>query len=130
MRRKAHASGPTTAADTATVADTAFPPHSATADADGAAADWTTEALDRLDELIDKVRSNSTDRLVRIARIAVLGILVAIMGIAVLVLAVIALIRLLDEAIPGDVWIVYLGLGAILTGAGAFLWSRRSAPTS
>jgi hypothetical protein len=87
--------------------------------------DWTTEALDRLDDVIGKVRSNSTDRLLRVARLVVIGMFAAIVGTAALVLALIALVRLLDEAIPGDVWIVYLILGAILSCAGAFLWSRR-----
>lgn len=110
MRRKAHPSSPPPAADPAAADD----------------GDWTVEALDRIDALIEKVRSNSTDRLVRIARMVVFGLLIAIMGVVVVVLATIALVRALDELIPGRVWLVYLLLGAILTAGAGFLWSQKT----
>jgi membrane glycosyltransferase len=119
MRRKVHASGPAPVVDPIpTTAQPVLPP--ATDD------DWTVEALDRIDGLIEKVRSNSTDRLVRAGRIVVFGLLIAIMGITTIVLATIALVRGLDEAIPEEVWLVYLLLGAIFVVAGAFLWSKKS----
>lgn len=113
MRRKAHATGPPPMVD---------PASAAPAPAD----DWTVEALDRIDALIEKVRSNSTDRLVRISRIVVFGVLIAIMGVTTVVLAIIALVRALNEAIPGQVWLVYLLLGAIFTAGAGFLWSQKT----
>jgi membrane glycosyltransferase len=88
--------------------------------------DWTVEALDRIDAVIEKIRSNSTDRLARAARVAVFGLLIAIMGITTVVLATIALVRGLDDAIPGEVWIVYLLLGAIFAAIAVFLWSQKT----
>ncbi len=122
MRRKVHASGPPPVVDPATAVRTT-PPALPPASSDD---DWTVEALDRIDALIEKVRSNSTDRLARIARLVVFGLLIAIMGVTALVLVTIALIRALDEAIPGRVWVVYLGLGAILAVLGVLLWSQKS----
>jgi hypothetical protein len=122
MRRKVHASGPGAVIDPATAVRTAPPALPPAAPDD----DWTVEALDRIDALIEKVRSNSTDRLARIARLVVFGLLITIMAVTALVLVTIALVRALDEAIPGRVWAVYLGLGAILAVVGVFLWSQKS----
>ena len=88
--------------------------------------DWAVNALDKVDEVIVKVRSNTTDRLVKVARAVVFGVLAAIMGVTALIFAIIALVRGLDEAIPGPVWSIYLGLGAIFVLAGAFLWSKKT----
>src|SRR5947209_12725767 len=93
--------------------------------ANGAAGkDWAAETTDRLDELIGKVRSQTTDRLVSVARLVVFGLLAAVMGAMAAVLLLVAAIRALDELIPQEVWVVYLGLGAIFTGLGLFLWSK------
>ena len=88
--------------------------------------EWAVTALDKVDEVIEKVRSNTTDRLVKVARAVVFGVLAGIMGVTALVFAIIALVRGLDEAIPGPVWSIYLGLGAIFVLAGAFLWSKKT----
>ncbi|HEX2043160.1 MAG TPA: hypothetical protein VHF24_11045 [Acidimicrobiales bacterium] len=102
------------------------PSDPATASAPATTPDWAVGALDRLDGLIAKVRSATTERLVKIARIVVYGLLAAIMGLTALVLGVIAAVRALDRLIPGPVWSAYLPLGAIFTIAGAFLWSRKT----
>jgi hypothetical protein len=52
------------------------------------------------------------------------------MGVMALILLLIAAIRGLDELIPQGVWVVYLGLGAIFTAAGLFLWSKKERPPS
>lgn len=88
--------------------------------------EWATGALDKLDGLIDKVRSNTTERLVKVARVVVYGLFGAIMGITAAILAVIAGVRALDELIPGPVWSAYLPLGAIFSAVGAFLWSKKT----
>ncbi|MDQ4134390.1 MAG: hypothetical protein M3179_14585, partial [Actinomycetota bacterium] len=87
--------------------------------------DWATEVVDRLDELIGTIRSNTTDRLIRLGRLIVLGLLAAIFGAAAGVLLLVALVRALDIAIPGPVWEVYLLLGAIFSAGGVFLWSKK-----
>ncbi len=122
MRHQAHAIGPGPG-DTRTTA---------TAGVGGPvkaspAPEWAVQALDRVDDLVAKVRANTTNRLVRIARVVVFGLLAAIMGTAAGVLAVIGLIRGLDELLPGPVWGVYVLLGAIFTGVGMFLWSKKTA---
>ncbi len=91
------------------------------------APEWAVQALDKVDEVVGKVRANTTDRLVRIARVVVFGLLAAIMGATAGVLAIIGLVRGLDEVLPGPVWSVYFLLGAIFVAAGAFLWSKKTA---
>jgi hypothetical protein len=89
------------------------------------AEDWAAETADKLEELVTKVRSQTTDRLVRIARLLVFGLLAGIMGIMALVLMIAATVRALDRLIPQEVWLTYLIVGAIFTGAGLFLWSKK-----
>jgi len=122
MRPEAQASGPGPG-DTRSnvVAGTGRPVHVSPAP------EWAVEALDKVDELVGKVRANTTERLVRVARVVVFGLLAVIMATMAGVLAVIGLIRGLDEVLPGPVWGVYVLLGAIFTGAGAFLWSKKTA---
>ena len=101
-------------------------PDPAGAPAATATPEWAVGALDRLDGVIAKVRSATTERLVKVARLVVYGLLAAIMGATALVLVVIAAVRALDRLIPGPVWSVYLPLGAIFSAAGAFLWSKKT----
>jgi vacuolar-type H+-ATPase subunit I/STV1 len=91
-------------------------------------ADWTTDLLDRLDHLIDLVRSNTTDRLVKVARLLVFGLIAVIVGSVAGILALIGLVRLLDVLLPRGVWLPYVLLGAIFLGLGLLLWSKRTAP--
>ena len=90
-------------------------------------ADWTVELLDRLDHVIDLVRSNTTDRLVKVARLLVFGLIAAIVGSMAGVLALILLVRVLDILLPRGVWLPDVILGAIFLGLGLFLWSKRTA---
>ena len=91
-------------------------------------ADWTADLLDRLDHVIEVVRSNTTDRLVKIARLLVFGLIAAVVGLMALILLVIASIRILDVILPSNVWLPDVVLGAIFLGAGLFCWSKRTAP--
>ncbi len=93
-------------------------------------ADWTVELLDRLDHVIDLVRSNTTDRLVKVARLLVFGLIAAIVGSMAGVLALILLVRVLDILLPRGVWLPDVILGAIFLGLGLFLWSKRTAPAA
>ena len=93
-------------------------------------ADWTKDLLDRLDHYIDVVRSNTTDRLVKVARVLVFGLITAILGTMAGIIALITLIRLLDIALPREVWLPYVVLGAIFLVMGLFLWSKKTAPAA
>jgi len=93
-------------------------------------ADWTKDLLDRLDHYIDVVRTNTTDRLVKVARVLVFGVISAILGTMAAIIALIALIRLADIALPREVWLPYMLLGAIFLGVGLFLWSKKTAPAA
>jgi protein-S-isoprenylcysteine O-methyltransferase Ste14 len=84
---------------------------------------------DRIDEVVAKVRANTSDRLVGVARTVVYGLLAAVMGVTALILVLILVFRLL-AIIPGPVWIPYLGVGAIFVAIGLFCWSKRTAKPS
>lgn len=91
-------------------------------------ADWTKDLLDRLDHYIDVVRSNTTDRLVKVVRVLVYGVIALILGSMAAIIALITLIRVLDIALPREVWLPYMVLGAIFLGGGLFAWSKKTAP--
>ncbi len=93
-------------------------------------ADRTVQLLDRLDHIIELVRSNTTDRLVKVARILVFGLVAAIVGTMAGVLALILAVRVLDILLPRGVWLPYMILGAIFLGLGLLLWSKRTAPAT
>lgn len=115
------------------------PPTPPPADAPGAADlpgsppprhEWPAQAADLVVDVVDRVSSATTGPILTVARGVVYGLAALILGSALLVLVVIALIRGLDVAIPGDVWIVYTGLGALFTLVGMFAWSKRRVPAA
>ena len=90
-------------------------------------ADWAAEVADRIDDVVEKVRANTSDKLVNVARWLVFGLLAVVMGGIAVVLFVIFAIRLLAVIFQGEVWLAHLVLGAIFLVVGVFLWSRRTA---
>ena len=89
--------------------------------------DWPAQTADTIERFVTSVRDKTTGPLETIARGLVFGLLAAILGTAALVLLAVAVVRVLDVAIPGDVWSAHAVAGGIFTLAGLFLWSKRSA---
>jgi hypothetical protein len=88
--------------------------------------DWVTQTADTIERVVTGVRSKTTEPVERISRIVVYGIVAAFLGITALVLLAIAAVRILDLAIPGDVWSAHAIVGGIFTLAGLFLWGKRT----
>lgn len=128
----APAANPTTArtatdARLASVADDSNTTKRAGPTAPAEGADWTVQAANRIEELVDTIRSNTSDRLVKVARLLVFGLLAAFMGMMALVLVTVAAVRVLDIVLPRGVWVPDLILGGIFVALGLLLWSKRSA---
>ncbi len=85
--------------------------------------DWITLVLDRLDEGIEFVRKNTTERLAKVVRYAVYLILFAVLGITLLTLLLIMLVRIVS-IIPGPLYWGYAGIAALFTAAGTFCWRK------
>jgi hypothetical protein len=90
--------------------------------------EWPAHAADSIVRVVDDVRDRTTGPALKTARGVVYGLFAAIVGTVALVLAGILLVRVLNVYIPGEVWIIYLGLGALLTIAGLVLWRKAFAP--
>jgi len=88
--------------------------------------DWTQQVTDLIVDSVDKVRSRTTGPILEVARGLVLALVAMVLVVPVVALLFIFLIRLLDWAIPGDVWIVYAGLGIIFVLIGVLLWRLRT----
>lgn len=88
-------------------------------------ADWTTDAVDALDQAVGLVRDKTVVPAQKAARAIVSGLLVAFFVLVAVVLVAIALFRILVVLVD-DVWLAYLILGGIFVIAGAFVWTLRS----
>jgi uncharacterized membrane protein len=85
--------------------------------------DWITQLLDRLDELIEFVRSKTTAPLAKVARYLVYLVLFAVVGVALTTLFFILVVRLLAY-LPGEMWTVYAGISAVCLLFGTFFWRK------
>lgn len=88
--------------------------------------DWAAQTADSIDRVVVGIRSKTSEPIERIARVLVYGLLAAVVGVAAAVLLAVTLVRVLDIAIPGQVWSAHLVTGGIFTLAGLFLWRKRT----
>ena len=84
----------------------------------------------QIDDLVETIRSNTTDRFIRVARMVVYGLLVAVVGAMAAIVLIIGAIRVFDYWLPYEVWLPYFLLGAIFLGVGLLLWSKRTASSA
>lgn len=98
--------------------------------------DWAAKQTDRVVDLVDKVKAQTTDRAVTILRAVVFGLVIVVLGIAALTMLLVASVRMADAYLPigagvGDAtWAAHGFVGLLLSilGIGAWL-SRRSSNT-
>jgi len=96
------------------------------ASSNGTEPDWTVQVTDLIVDSVDKVKARTTGPVLDITHGSVHAVVALIVMLPVLALSLIGVVRLLDWAIPGDVWFVYAGLGTIFVLLGVALWSRRA----
>ena len=91
-------------------------------------ADWTTDAVDALEQAVGLVRDKTVVPAQTASRAIVSGLLVAFFVLVAMIMVAIALFRIL-VVLVGDVWLAYLILGGIFVVAGTFVWTLRSPRT-
>ena len=101
-----------------------------TNDEGGTEPDWTGSLVDRIVEVVQRVRTVTTQPAVTASRGIVYGLVASVCLIAALVLIVLGMFRLADLALPGGNWVVHLCAGGLFCLLGKLLWSRRSARES
>lgn len=104
-------------------------PASASPSAGPAPADWADQVTDLIVDTVDKVRERTTGPVLEISKGVVHAVVALLILTPILVLFFAGAVRLLNWAIPGDVWIAYAILGVLLVLLGSFLWSRRAPRT-
>jgi hypothetical protein len=87
-------------------------------------ADWTTDAVDTLEQLVGTVRDKTVVPAQRASRAVVFGVLVGFFVLVAVVMLAVALFRVL-VVLVGDVWLAYLILGGIFVIVGGFVWTLR-----
>jgi hypothetical protein len=90
--------------------------------------DWTTEAVDRIEEVVATVRDKTVVPAQNITKAVVYGLLVTFFVGTALTFLAIGGFRALDVYLPGKVYWAYLVLGGIFVIGGTFCWTRRSVP--
>jgi hypothetical protein len=88
-------------------------------------ADWTTDAVDALEQAVGLVRDKTVVPAQKASRAVVFGLLVAFFVLVAVFMLAIALFRVL-VILTGEIWAAYLILGGIFVIAGAFCWTLRS----
>jgi hypothetical protein len=88
-------------------------------------ADWTTDAVDTLENIVATVRDKTVVPAQNVTRAVVFGLLVAFFVLTAVLMLAIALFRVL-VVLTGEVWASYLILGGIFVLVGAFVWTLRS----
>jgi len=91
-----------------------------------AESDWTDQVTDLIVDSVDKVRARTTGPVLNVAHAAVYGVVALIILLPVTVILIAGLVRLLNWAIPGDVWIAYAIISVVSWIAGWLLWRLRS----
>ena len=88
-------------------------------------ADWTSDAVDTLENVIAGVREKVVVPAENTTRAVVFGLLVAFFVVTAVFMLAISLFRLL-VIVTDSVWLSYLILGGIFVVAGAFVWTMRA----
>ena len=91
-------------------------------------ADWTTDAVDTLEQAVGLVRDKTVVPAQKASRAVVFGLLVAFFVLVAVLMLAIALFRVL-VVLTDEVWLAYLILGGIFVVAGVFCWTLRSPRT-
>jgi len=88
--------------------------------------DWTTEAVDRIEEVVATVRDKTVVPAQNVTRALVYGLLTTFfVGTAITFLSI-AAFRALNVYLPGKVYWAYLVLGGIFVIGGGLLWAKRA----
>ena len=94
--------------------------------------DWPSTVADRIVELVDAVRTRTTDRVVLLVRAAVYCLVATVAATAVVVLLTVTAVRLADAYLPigagvgSATWAAHGFIGMMLTILGFGAWRARS----
>jgi protein-S-isoprenylcysteine O-methyltransferase Ste14 len=89
--------------------------------------DYATKLADLLEEIAQRVRSMTVDRVEKAAKWTAIGIVVAMLALLLFIFVLIGLFRILGTLMPIE-W-AYFIIGGIFVVVGVFLWrSRRPNP--
>lgn len=91
--------------------------------------DWTDQVTDLIVDTVDKVRDNTTGRILQASRVSVHAVVALLLLLPIALLAVVGLVRLITYWV-GEVWITYTILGTLFVLVGVLLWSRRRPSTT
>ncbi len=96
--------------------------------------DWPRRMTESIVDVVDTVRTRTTEPAIMVARGLVYGIVIAVLAAAASILVVTVAVRLADAYLPigsgvgSATWAAHLLWGLVFSGLGLFAWSRRGRP--
>jgi hypothetical protein len=91
--------------------------------------DWVVSLTDNIERIVTTVREKTTRPAITVVRAIVLGTVIVFVAIAAIVLLAIGSVRLVNNLVPGPVWIAQLIVGSVFVIAGLILMRLRRPPT-
>jgi hypothetical protein len=96
-----------------------------------AGSEWPAKVAQGVEDTVAIVHDRLVRPLLIAGRAVVFGLVAAAMALILITLLTIALVRILDVyAFRHHVWPAYAVVGAVLVAAGAFSWTKRTAPNA
>jgi hypothetical protein len=90
--------------------------------------EWPARAADTIVDTVDKVRDKTTRPALVAARAVVYGLLAVVVGSVALISLLVGVIRVADNYLPGNIWIIYAALFAVLSLAGLVSLRKANQP--
>ena len=93
---------------------------------------WPATAADKIVEIVEVVKANTTDRVILAIRVVVYCIVVAVAAVAVVTLSTVAAVRLADAYLPigagtgSATWAAHGFIGLLVSVLGLGAWSCRN----
>jgi hypothetical protein len=91
--------------------------------------DWPVQAADTIEQVVSTVRDRAVAPVLTAARAVVYAFVGVTLILMAALLLIIGVIRLLDNYLPGEVWVVYFLLGGLFVIAGLILWTQKGHAT-
>lgn len=86
------------------------------------AQNWADQVADLVVETVDKVRDKTVIPAQKASRGVAYGVAIPFLAIPAVIMFLVLLVRIMDKALPGDVWLVYALLALVFIPAGIVVW--------
>lgn len=87
--------------------------------------DWADQITNLLVDTVDTVRDKTVRPAQKTSHALVYGLVIGVLALPTVIMLLVGAVRLIDQAIPGTVWIVYAIFGIVFSLAGIIIWAKK-----